>query len=191
MKIKLASLAKFWLLQNRTFELFCRIGTRETGIKEKQKKVSPSWQSCFKSNTTTLDHKVERRRAITAFTKFLALLLKLWRRFLIFYRSNQPAKASIGPLLKDHYHPSRLLLLQHQRQLSLRAQEHNSLMAIKFIGYFSGQVFSNFTSWKLKIRKITRNIFLNFPAKKERKLPMMRDVGNPNICTAKISLGRK
>ena len=102
MKIKLASLAKFWLLQNRTFELFCRIGTRETGIKEKQKKVSPSWQSCFKSNTTTLDHKVERRRAITAFTKFLALLLKLWRRFLIFYRS----KASIGPLLKDHYHPA-------------------------------------------------------------------------------------
>ena len=103
MKIKLASLAKFWLLQNRTFELFCRIGTKkETGIKEKQKKVSPSWQSCFKSNTTTLDHKVERRRAITAFTKFLALLLKLWRRFLIFYRS----KASIGPLLKDHYHPA-------------------------------------------------------------------------------------
>ena len=145
MKIKLASLAKFWLLQNRTFELFCRIGTRETGIKEKQKKVSPSWQSCFKSNTTTLDHKVERRRAITAFTKFLALLLKLWRRFLIFYRS----KASIGPLLKDHYHPSRLLLLQHQRQLSLRAQEHNSLMAIKFDTFQvrSSQI-SHLENWK-------------------------------------------
>ena len=161
MKIKLASLAKFWLLQNRTFELFCRLGTRETGIKEKQKKVSPSWQSCFKSNTTTLDHKVERRRAITAFTKFLALLLKLWRRFLIFYRS----KASIGPLLKDHYHPSRLLLLQHQRQLSLRAQEHNSLMPIKFIGYFSGQV------WKIENRS--------------------KSVTDPSICTAKISLDRK
>ena len=149
MKIKLASLAKFWLLQNRTFELFCRIGTRETGIKEKQKKVSPSWQSCFKSNTTTLDHKVERSRAITAFTKFLALLLKLWRRFLIFYRSNQPAKASIGPLLKDHYHPSRLLLLQHQRQLSLRAQEHNSLMPIKFDTFQvrSSQI-SHLENWK-------------------------------------------
>ena len=166
----LASLAKFWLLQNRTFELFCRIGTRETGIKEKQKKVSPSWQSCFKSNTTTLDHKVERRRAITAFTKFLALLLKLWRRFLIFYRS----KASIGPLLKDHYHPA------DYYYYNINA---NYLYALKnTILWCRSNSSDTFQVWSSQISHLE-----NWKSLKKCYIY----VADPSICTAKISLGRK